>query len=54
MFGFAVVQLKEIDAKKLDRDHIFYRCLKSALEFAHKSSDPREQLKHDETVNTYM
>ena len=45
---------QEIELKKLDWDHIFYRCLKSTLEFAQKSSDPREQFKHDETVSTYM
>lgn len=45
---------QEIESKKLDQDHIFYRCLKSALEFAQKSSDPRKQFKHDVTVSTYM
>ena len=45
---------QEIESKKLDQNHVFYRCLKNALEFAQKSSNPREQFTHDETVNTYM
>ena len=45
---------QEIESKKLDQDHIFYKCLKNALEFAQKSSNPREQFKHDESVNTYI
>lgn len=40
---------QEIEAKKLGRDHIFYKCVKNALEFAKKSSNPREQFQqfHD-------
>ena len=41
-----VLLQQEIESKKLDQDHVFYRCLKNALEFA--------QFKHDESVNTYM
>ena len=45
---------REIEAKKLGHDHIFYKCVKNALEFAKKSSNPREQFQHDESVNTFM
>jgi len=45
---------QETESKKLDEDHIFYRCLKNALEFAQKSSNPREQFEHDQSVKTYM
>lgn len=45
---------QEIESKKLKRNHIFYRCLKNALEFAQKSSNPREQFQHDGTIKTYM
>ena len=45
---------QEIESKKLERNHIFYRCLKNALEFAQKSSNPREQFQHDGTIKTYM
>lgn len=45
---------QEIESKKLDRGHIFYKCLENSLRFAQTSSDPRSQFSHDDTVKTFM
>ena len=49
-----VMLQQEVQSNRLGRDHIFYKCLKGALEFASKSSNPREQFSHDKTVQTFM
>lgn len=41
---------KEIQSGNLPRDHIFYKVLNNALQFALKSGDPKEQFSHDKDV----
>lgn len=47
-----VMLQQEVKSKKLGRNHVFYNCLKGALEFASKFSNPQEQFCHDEMVQT--
>lgn len=41
---------REIQSGNLPRDHIFYKVLNNALQFALKSGDPRQQFSHDKDV----
>lgn len=44
---------QEIQSGNLPRQHIFYKVLRNALEFAQKSSDPRKQFTHDNDVTLF-
>lgn len=41
---------RKIWSGNLPRDHIFYKVLKNAVQFALKSGDPRQQFSHDKDV----
>jgi len=44
---------QEIQSGNLPRNHIFYKVLRNALEFAQKSSDPRKQFTYDKDVTLF-
>ena len=41
---------RELQTGNLTEEHIFYKVLKNALEFAQKSGDARQQFSHDKDV----
>ena len=41
---------RELETGKLQQDHIFYKALKNALEFATKIGLPAEQFQHNRTI----
>ena len=44
---------REIETGKLQRDHIFYKAIQNALEFATKIDTPAEQFQHDSTIQLF-
>lgn len=44
---------REVETGKLQRDHIFYKAVKNALEFATKIGTPTEQFQHDSTIQLF-
>ncbi|CAB3990383.1 Hypothetical predicted protein [Paramuricea clavata] len=44
---------REIQSGNLPRDHIFYKMLANALEFAQKSGDPQTQFSHSKDVTLF-
>lgn len=41
---------RELQTGNLEKDHIFYKVIKNAIEFAQKSGDPTQQFSHDKDV----
>ena len=41
---------RELQTGNLTKEHIFYKVIKNALEFAQKSGDARQQFSHDKDV----